>query len=153
MVARVPLFEDLNAGQIADIMRLLRSQTIESGAIIARRGEPTHSMYFIAVGEVEIDLPKQRLRLGTGHFFGEIAVLRRARRSANVSAIGRTNLLVLDAHDFRALMDRHSRSRCCARPHGAELVTSHGHLVTEEIADAEVEEDGVSVLSAGATSD
>ena len=78
----------------------LRSQTIESGGIIARRGGPAHSMYVIAAGEVEIDLPKQRLCLGAGHFFGEIAVLRRARRPANVSAIGRINLLVLDAHDF-----------------------------------------------------
>jgi voltage-gated potassium channel len=158
MVARVPLFEDLNAGEIADIMRLLRSQTIESSGIIARRGEPAHSMYFIAAGEVEIDLPKQRLRLGSGHFFGEIAVLRRARRSANVSAIGRTNLLVLDAHDFRALMARQphlaTRVRAAVRDRiGAELVTSHGDLVTEEIADAEVEERGGSVLSAGAASD
>jgi len=158
MVARVPLFEDLNAGEIADIMRLLRSQTIESGGIIARRGEPAHSMYFIAAGEVEIDLPKQGLRLGAGHFFGEIAVLRRARRSANVSAIGRTNLLVLDAHDFRALMDRQprlaTRVRAAVRDRiGAELVTSHGDIVTEEIADAEVEEHGASVLSAGGASD
>jgi voltage-gated potassium channel len=144
MVARVPLFADLNAGEIADIMRLLRSQTIESGGIIARRGEPAHSMYFIAAGEVEIDLPEQRLRLGAGHFFGEIAVLRRARRSANVSAIGRTNLLILDAHDFRALMARQrhlaTRVRAAIRDRiGAELVTAHGDLVTEEIADAEVE--------------
>jgi hypothetical protein len=36
---------------------------------------------------------------------------------------------------------------------GAELGTSHGDLVTEEIADAEVEEHGASVLSAGAPSD
>src|SRR5215469_13869194 len=158
MVARVPLFEDLNAGEIADIMRLLRSQTIESGGIIARRGELAHSMYFIAAGEVEIDLPQQRLRLGVGHFFGEIAVLRRARRSANVSAIGRTNLLVLDAHDFRALMARQphlaSRVRAAVRDRiGIELVTSHGDLVTEEIADAEVEERSVSVPSAETASD
>jgi voltage-gated potassium channel len=144
MVARVPLFADLNAGEIADIMRLLRSQTIESGGTIARRGEPAHSMYFIAAGEVEIDLPEQRLRLGAGHFFGEIAVLRRARRSANVSAIGRTNLLILDAHDFRALMARQrhlaTRVRAAIRDRiGAELVTAHGDLVTEEIANAEVE--------------
>ena len=158
MVARVPLFADLNAGEIADIMGLLRSQTIESGATIARRGEPAHSMYFIAAGEVEIDLPQQRLRLGVGHFFGEIAVLRRARRSANVSAIGRTNLLVLDAHDFRALMARQphlaSRVRAAVRDRiGIELVTSHGDLVTEEIADAEVEERSVSVPSAETASD
>ena len=115
-------------------------------------------MYFIAAGEVEIDLPQQRLRLGVGHFFGEIAVLRRARRSANVSAIGRTNPLVLDAHDFRALMARQphlaSRVRAAVRDRiGIELVTSHGDLVTEEIADAEVEERSVSVPSAETASD
>jgi len=158
MVARVPLFAGLNAAEIADIMRLLRSQTIESGAIIARRGEPAHSMYFVAAGEVEIDLPEQRLRLGVGHFFGEIAVLRRARRSANVSAIGRTNLLVLDARDFRALMARQphlaGRVHAAVRDRiGAELVTSHGDLVTEEIADAEVEDRGISVPSLGAARD
>jgi len=157
MVARVPLFADLNAVEIADIMRLLRAQTVESGAIIARRGEPAHSMYFIAAGEVEIDLPQRRLRLGVGHFFGEIAVLRRARRSANVSAIGRTSLLVLDAHDFRALMARQphlaDRVRTTVRDRvGGELVTSHGDLVTEEIADAEVEERGESLPSVGGAS-
>jgi voltage-gated potassium channel len=151
MVARVPLFADLNAAEIADIMRLLRAQTIESGSIIARRGEPAHSMYFIAAGEVEIALPQRRLRLGVGHFFGEIAVLRRARRSANVSAIGRTSLLVLDAHDFRALMARQpdlaDRVRITVRDRiGGERVTSHGDLVTEEIVDAEVEERGESLL-------
>jgi hypothetical protein len=36
---------------------------------------------------------------------------------------------------------------------GAELVTSHGDLVTEEIEDAEVEELSVSLAAAGAASD
>ena len=71
MVARVPLFAELRAGEIADIMRLLRAQQVEPGAIIARRGEPAHSMYFVAAGEVEIELKEQRIRFGPGHFFGE----------------------------------------------------------------------------------
>jgi voltage-gated potassium channel len=45
MVARVPLFAELRAGEIADIMRLLRAQQVEPGAIVARRGEPAHSLY------------------------------------------------------------------------------------------------------------
>jgi voltage-gated potassium channel len=53
MVARVPLFSGLNAVEIADIMRLLRAQQIEAGEVLARRGEPAHSMYFVAAGEVE----------------------------------------------------------------------------------------------------
>ena len=46
-----------------------------------------------------------------------------------------------------------SRARVTFARIGAELVISHGDLVTEEIADAEVEEHGASVLSAGAASD
>jgi voltage-gated potassium channel len=109
MVARVPLFAELEAGDIADIMRLLRAQTVEPGGVVVRRGEPGHSMYFIAAGEVEIDLKPRRLRLGVGQFFGEIAVLKRMHRSATVIAVSRTSLLVLDAHDLHALMQREPR--------------------------------------------
>src|SRR5215831_1875369 len=106
MVARVPLFAELRASEIADVVRLLRAQQVEPGAIIARRGEPAHSMYFVAAGEVEIELREKHIRLGPGHFFGEVAALRRARRSATVIATERTSLLVLDARDVHILMDQ-----------------------------------------------
>ncbi|HXY89495.1 MAG TPA: cyclic nucleotide-binding domain-containing protein, partial [Xanthobacteraceae bacterium] len=109
MVARFPLFAALTAVEIADIMRLLKAQTFDRGDVIIRRGEEGHSMYFIAAGEVEIELPKERVRLGAGEFFGEVAVLRRTKRSATVTALARTNLLILDAHDLHALMDRDPR--------------------------------------------
>ena len=138
MVSRVPLFSGLTAGEIADIMRLLSAQTFEAGGIIVRRGEPGRSMYFIAAGEVEIDLPDQQLRLRAGHFFGEIAVLRRTRRSATVTAVSRTNLLVLDGTDLHALMERDgrlaSRIREVVRDRvGSEVVGRSGDLVSEEI--------------------
>jgi voltage-gated potassium channel len=140
MVARVPLFSGLTANEIADIMRLLRSRQVEAGAMIVRRGEPGHSMYFIAGGEVEIELPHDRVRLGVGHFFGEVAVLRQARRSANVTALTRTSLLVLDAQDLHVLMERNpriaERIREVARSRiKRELVTPKGDILTEEIED------------------
>src|SRR5580692_9238241 len=79
MVARVPLFAGLDAGEIADVLRLLRAQTVDSGDVIVRRGENAHSMYFVAGGEVDIQIGGRHIGLGVGHFFGEIAVLRRAR--------------------------------------------------------------------------
>src|SRR5215470_7535775 len=111
MISRVPLFAELDAMEISDVMELLRAQVVEPGEIIVREGDDAHSMYFIAAGEVEIALKgrKEPLRLGVGQFFGEVAVLRRARRSATVAAIARTNLLVLDAHDLHALMERDPR--------------------------------------------
>jgi voltage-gated potassium channel len=109
MIARVPLFAELNAAEIADIMELLRAQLVETGEVIVREGEAAHSMYFIAAGEVEVALKKERKHLGVGQFFGEVAVLRRARRSATATALTRTNLLVLAAQDLHALMQRDSR--------------------------------------------
>ncbi|MCC6775449.1 MAG: ion transporter [Hyphomicrobiales bacterium] len=143
MVARVPLFAELDAAEIGDVMRLLRAQQVEPGSLIARRGDPAHSMYFVAQGEVEIELPHERVRLGLGHFFGEIAVLRRARRSANVVAISRTSLLVLESQDFHALMERDARlakrvQDVVRSRLGRELVTPQGDIVTEEMDEAEV---------------
>ena len=110
MVARVPLFSHLTATDIAHIMQLLHARQFERGDIVFRRGEPAHSMYFIAEGEVEIELgPEQRGRrisLGAGHFFGESSVLKRMERSATVRAVSRLRLLVLDADDLRALIAR-----------------------------------------------
>jgi voltage-gated potassium channel len=109
MVARVPLFAELNAAEISDIMNILRARQVEPGGVITRRGEQAHSMYLIADGEVEIELKTERVRLGAGHFFGEIAALRRTRRSATVVAVKSTSLLVLDAQDLHALMAREPR--------------------------------------------
>jgi len=109
MIARVPLFTELDAGEIADIMQILRAQLVEPGEVIVREGDHAHSMYFIAAGEVEVAVDNKKLQLGTGQFFGEMAVLRRARRSGTVTALTRTNLLALSAQDLHALMKRDRR--------------------------------------------
>ncbi len=138
MVARVPLFAGLDARQISEIMRLLQAQRVEPGTIIARRGEPAHSMYFVAAGEVEIDLPERCVRLGAGHFFGEIAVLRGARRSGTARALSRTSLLVLDARDVHILMDQEpmiaQRIRETARRRvEPESLEPRGDIAAEEL--------------------
>jgi len=141
MVARVPLFAGLDAAAIADIMRLLRAQTVDAGDIIVRRGDHAHSMYFIAGGEIDIEIGGKHVRLGIGQFFGEIAVLRRARRSATVTASMRTNLLVLDAADLHLLMEQ--EPRIAERVHavvnerlGSEAVSPRGDIVASELSGA-----------------
>jgi voltage-gated potassium channel len=140
MISRVPLFAELDAAEISDIMGLLRAQVAEPGEVIVRKGDAAHSMYFIAAGEVEIVLKgkKEPIRLGVGQFFGEIAVLRRSRRSATVIALARTNLLVLDAHDLHALMQRDLRiatriKDVVDKRVGSEVVSAKGDIVSEEI--------------------
>ncbi len=142
MLARVPLFSHLGAAEIADIMRLLRAQTIEQGEVLVRRGDVASSMYFITAGEVEIELPSQRVRLADGTFFGEIALLKRTSRSGTVTATRKTRLLALDAQDFHALIERlpalaaHVKQTAEARI--ADTVeVSKGDIAAAEIAQAE----------------
>ena len=141
MLARVPLFSHLGASEIVDIMRLLRAQTIEAGEVLVRR-DAASSMYFITAGEVEIDLPSQRVRLSNGTFFGEIALLHRTKRSGTVTATCKTKLLALDAQDFHALIERlpdlaaHVKETAEARlADTAELLK--GDIAPAEIAQAE----------------
>ena len=147
MLARVPLFSHLSAAEIADIMRLLRAHTIEAGEILVRRGDAASSMYFITAGEVEIELPSRRVRLSDGTFFGEIALLRRTKRSGTVTATRKTKLLALDAQDFHALIERvpalAAHVRKTAKSRLADTGEAHrGDLADDEIAQA-AHEDGV----------
>jgi voltage-gated potassium channel len=134
MLARVPLFAHLTAGEIADIMRLLRARSIEPGEILVRRGEPATSMYFITAGEVEIALPKQHVRLSDGTFFGEIALLHRTKRSGTVTATRKTRLLVLDAQDFHALIERVPTLAAHVKKTAKARLADSGDLALAELA-------------------
>jgi voltage-gated potassium channel len=75
--------------------------------MMMRKGQVGDCMYFIASGEVEVDLPGKKVKLGDGAFFGEMALLGNNLRSANVTTTRVSQLLVLDLVDFRMLMARH----------------------------------------------
>jgi voltage-gated potassium channel len=106
MVARVPLFSRLDAASIADLVGILRARTVPAGTTIIRKGERGDAMYLIASGGVEVDSAAGKVRLEEGNFFGEMALLSREPRSATVTALRSTDLLVLDADDFLRLVDR-----------------------------------------------
>lgn len=105
MVARVPIFARLDALSVSRITNLLRARVVPPGTKIFRRGDPPDAMYFIASGEVELDLKPEPVRLGEGDFFGEIALLRDAPRSATARAITQCRLLVLDSAEFKELLE------------------------------------------------
>jgi voltage-gated potassium channel len=110
LVAKVPLFHDVGAATIAEMTRLLRPREVAAGAAVVRRGQPGDAMYFVVEGEVEIGLD-QPVRLGPGAFFGEIALITGAPRTATVVATRTTILLALDLADFRDLAARRPELR------------------------------------------
>ena len=106
-VSNVPFFAALGPAAIADVTHMLRTMDLPARTMIIRKGGQGDCMYFIASGEVEVDLPGKKVQLGEGAFFGEMALLGNNLRGASVSTTKVTRLLVLDLVDFRVLMARH----------------------------------------------
>ena len=106
-VAKVPFFAALGPAAIADVTHMLRTMDLPARTMIIRKGHSGDCMYFLADGEVEVDLPGKKIRLGEGAFFGEMALLGNNLRSANITTTRVSKLLVLDLVDFRLLMARH----------------------------------------------
>ncbi len=78
----------------------------QDGEIIVRQGEPGDCMFVVQAGEVEIiqeKTPGQTVRLGvigSGDFFGEMALLESEQRSATARARGKAQVLTLDKKTF-----------------------------------------------------
>jgi voltage-gated potassium channel len=106
-VSKVPFFAALGPAAIADVTHMLRTMDLPARTMIIRKGQAGDCMYFIAAGEVEVDLPGKKVTLGEGAFFGEMALLGNNLRSANITTTQVSRLLVLDLVDFRMLMARH----------------------------------------------
>jgi CPA1 family monovalent cation:H+ antiporter len=105
MVGRLEMFAGLSEQELKRICRLFRQQLALPGEFIVRRGERGNKMYFVSSGAVEVRLPGQTLRRGRGDFFGEIALLTRRRRIADIVALGYCELLSLDEARFTKFLE------------------------------------------------
>ncbi len=108
LIRQMPLFARLDEREIRRLARQLGTRLALPGERIVRRGEPGDAMFFIASGAVEVRVQPEPVRLGTGEFFGELALLTRRKRNADVVAIGFCRLLVLRRELFEQVMGSHS---------------------------------------------
>jgi len=108
MVGQAPIFADLDAGDVAEIARLLQPLSAPERTMIVRAGERAENMYFIVSGEVEIEQPPKPQKLGPGDYFGEVGLLYGPTREATVVALEETRLLVLDQESLFEVMEKHS---------------------------------------------
>jgi CPA1 family monovalent cation:H+ antiporter len=107
LVRSVPLFAPLATADLDEVAALLRPRLALSGERLIVKGTRGDAMFFVASGAVEVDVLPQPVRLGSGSFFGEVALLTRQPRNADVTALGYARLLVLEGRDFRRFLRAH----------------------------------------------
>ena len=104
MVASVPLFSQLNALRIAEIVDLLEMKVMPPRSTIVAKGDKADAMYFISIGEALVDITPEPQLLKSGDFFGEIALLKDTERTATVTAVTECQLLVLNTGSFNRIL-------------------------------------------------
>jgi CPA1 family monovalent cation:H+ antiporter len=82
---------------------MLRPRLAVPDEVIVHKGERGDAMYFISSGAVEVRITPTPVHLGSGDFFGELALLVSDRRTADVVALGYCQLLSLAARDLHRL--------------------------------------------------
>lgn len=106
MVARAPLFHGIDAGLLTDIMRLMRSEMLDTGEIIARRGDQAEAVFIIATGSVDLLSSHGRRVCEPGETIGAHEVLSGQPYGATVRAREVTRLLAIGRDDFTELADK-----------------------------------------------
>jgi CRP/FNR family cyclic AMP-dependent transcriptional regulator len=111
------LFLGLSPEQMEQIAALGHEATYNAGDLIISEGAPSHELYIIGSGMVEVEVVKgavhdvpgapqlsSLVRLGQGQVFGEMALIDSGARSATVRcAKDNTVLFVIPHEDFWAL--------------------------------------------------
>jgi len=108
MVARVPLFNTLDAVEVAEVTKLLYTRLFQAGATIVSGGDAGGAMYLVGSGEATVCVvPGHPIKLREGDFFGEMALLERRRHKHDVIADTLCRVYVLDGEGLARLSRRH----------------------------------------------
>ena len=107
ILRQVPLFAGLDSEALALLAVRPRRRKLPAGTPIVYKGDPSGALYLIASGRVKVHQATtggEELILdakGPGDFFGEISLLDGQPRSADVSTLEASDLLLLEGDALR----------------------------------------------------
>jgi CPA2 family monovalent cation:H+ antiporter-2 len=106
LMAAIPMFARLDARQREELLGLFKPRFAAPGERLIRAGDEADGAYFISKGAVEVAVHGERIHLGPGELFGEMALLTGGRRTADVVAVDYCELLFIEEREFRQFARR-----------------------------------------------
>ena len=112
LLKRVPLFEGLNDDELEALSDVALLRVFPKDRVVIMAEEEGDSLFVIHTGQVKVSIVSEDGRevilsiLGEGNFFGEMALLDDNPRSANVTTMEETELLMVRRADFLRFIQR-----------------------------------------------
>lgn len=113
----VPFFNELSNWQLKKVGEIVFERTYEPGEMIFEAGQPGAAIFLIMEGQVSVEIVKDRAvtnlaTLEKGAFFGEMALLDEAPRSASARSLEVTKTLALYRNDLSRLINTDPLTAC-----------------------------------------
>ena len=104
-LGRCPFFAGLSRSELLEVAKVTEDMEVDEGRVLTREGESGREFFVIVDGEVSVTKDGAQIRtLGSGDFFGEIALLEDTPRTATVTATTPLRFFVLTRQSFRSLL-------------------------------------------------
>lgn len=106
IVRSIKFFANINLGVLEKILARVNYYKCGKGEKVCRQGDPGDAFYVINEGKLRVSIreafffSKTLAELGRGACFGEMALLTREPRSADVTCVEESRLFVLTVDDF-----------------------------------------------------
>ena len=113
MLKNVPLFSGLNESELSQIEQHAVTQSLSKNMTLISEGENSNSLYVILSGKVKIFGSEQSGKeiiiatLESGDYFGEVALIDDAERSASVMTLQDSNFLVISKDAFKNALSQY----------------------------------------------
>jgi CRP-like cAMP-binding protein len=131
---RCALFAHADDDTVRAVVRGMRRRRFRRNEVIFHQGDPGDSLHIVATGTAKITLPSSEgeeaiiATLRPGDFFGELALLDGAPRSATAVALDPLETMMLPRASFRELLDGDPRLRdalLAGLSHELRRITGH----------------------------
>jgi len=100
----IPLFASFSEDDLRKIAPFAEEHSVGAGETIVREGDYSYDLMIIEEGNAEVRHDGQKIAdLGPGDFFGEMGVLGRDRRNADVVAASPMRLITLKSYDVKRM--------------------------------------------------
>jgi CRP/FNR family transcriptional regulator, cyclic AMP receptor protein len=106
LLKSVPLFAGCSKQELQKLAMIADEIDLRDGSALTREGEPGREFFVLIEGTVDVIQGGERIaELGAGDWFGEIALLTSAPRTATVTATSPVRVLVVTDRAFRQVVE------------------------------------------------
>ena len=100
----IPLFESFSQDDLRKIAPFAEEHSVGDGETLVREGDYSYDLMIIEEGKAEVRHGAEKVAdLGAGDFFGEMGVLERDRRNADVVAVSPMRLISFKTYDVKRM--------------------------------------------------